>query len=253
MSVTSERDRQARDCHPRSDGSHTACCSAIPAWTARWAAAQASRRTRRCARVHRLKHVCRRRVWPAGVEGRLGRILQPKLDHFCHARPAQLRNKGQHKINACRNAPAGQDIAVPDDAALVDDSAEDRKQFPPCPVAGRTATAEEPSSAQNERPGTDRSQIAGGCSEPDNLFEKAVILDRIEAATAARHQEHVARSDGAQVLQIREGEAVRRDRLTIQRSHQDMQVGRAREKLVRTGEVELGNPVVHWHYYADWL
>src|SRR5207249_2768885 len=73
----------------------------------------------RCrARVHRLQYFCRRRVWAAGVEGRFRSIFQAELDHFRRARPAQLRDKGQHEIDACRDAAPGQDVAVPDDAAL---------------------------------------------------------------------------------------------------------------------------------------
>src|SRR4029450_5867571 len=124
---------------------------------------------------------------------------------------------------------------------------------PPCPVAGRTAAAEKARSAQNERPGAHRSQIARGCSGPGELFDKEVILGRSEAATAAWHQEHVARLDRSQVVQVRKGEAVRRNRFTSERSHPDMQVGCAREKLVRPCEVELGHAVVHRHHYADWL
>src|SRR5207247_1413159 len=123
----------------------------------------------RCrARVHRLQYFCRRRVWAAGVEGRFRSIFQAELDHFRRARPAQLRDKGQHEI-------------------------------------------------------------------------------------AAWHQEHVARLDRSQVVQVRKGEAVRRNRFTSQRSHPDMQVGCTREKLVRPSEVELGHALVHRHYYADWL
>src|SRR6266567_1040300 len=208
----------------------------------------------RCrARVHRLQYFCRRRVWASGVEGRFRGIFQAELDHFRRARPAQRRDKGQHDIDACRDAAPGQDVAVPDDAALINDGTEDRKQLPPCPVAGRTAATEKARSAQNERPGAHRSQIARGCSEPGDLFDKEVILDRSEAATAAWHQEHVARLDRSQVVQVRKGEAVRRNRFTSQRSHPDMQVGCTREKLVRPSEVELGHALVHRHYYADWL
>ena len=32
-----------------------------------------------------------------------------------------------------------------------------------------------------------------------------------------------------------------------------MQIGRAREKLVRTSEVELGDAVVHRYHHTDWL
>src|SRR5213593_3816147 len=118
----------------------------------------------RCrARVHRLQYFCRRRIWAAGVEGRFRGIFQAELDHFRCARPAQLRDKGQHEIDACRDAAPGQDIAVPDNAALIHDGTEDRKQLPPCPVAGRTAAVEKASSAQNERPGAHRSQIARAC------------------------------------------------------------------------------------------
>src|SRR6059036_330938 len=111
----------------------------------------------------------------------------------------------------------------------------------------------EAGSAQNERPGANRSQIARGCSEPGDLFDKEIILDGMEAATAAWYQEHIARVDRGQVVQIRKGEAVRRDRFTSQRSNPDMQVGCTREKLVRTSEVELGHALVHRYYYADWL
>src|SRR5207247_6998871 len=83
----------------------------------------------RCrARVHRLQYFCRRRVWASGVERRLRSIFQAELDHFRCARPAQLRDKGQHEIDACRDAAPGQDIAVPDNAALIHDGTEDRKQ-----------------------------------------------------------------------------------------------------------------------------
>ena len=96
----------------------------------------------RCrARVHRLQYFCRRCVRASRVEGRLRRIFQAELNHFRHAPPAQLRDQGQHEIDASRDAAPGQDVAVPDDAAIVDDGAEDRKQFPPCPVAGRAAAA----------------------------------------------------------------------------------------------------------------
>jgi len=61
-------------------------------------------------------------------------------------------------------------------------------------------------------------------------------------AAVARHQKHVGRLDGGQG---REREAVRRDRLPSQRSHSNVQVGRAREKLVRASEVGLGHAVVH--------
>src|SRR5256885_211386 len=89
----------------------------------------------RCrARVHRLQYFCRRRIWAAGVEGRFRGIFQAELDHFRRARPAQLRDKGQHEIDARRDAAPGQDVAVPDDAALIHDGTEDRKQLPPCPV-----------------------------------------------------------------------------------------------------------------------
>src|SRR2546422_1301291 len=65
----------------------------------------------RCrARVHRLQYFCRRRVWASGVERRLRSIFQAELDHFRCARPAQLRDKGQHEIDACRDAAPGQDI-----------------------------------------------------------------------------------------------------------------------------------------------
>src|SRR5258706_245446 len=205
------------------------------------------------ARFRRLEYFCRRRVWAAGVEGRFRSIFQAELDHFRRARPAQLRYKGQHEIDACRDAAPGQDVAVPDDAALINERTEYRKQLPPCPVAGRTRAMEKARSAQNERPGAHRSQMARGCSEPGDLFDKEVILDRSETATAAWHQEHVARLDRSQVVQVREGEAVRRNRFTSQRSHPDMQVGCTREKLVRPSEVELGHAVVHRHYYADWL
>jgi transcriptional regulator GlxA family with amidase domain len=120
-------------------------------------------------------------------------------------------------------------------------------------VAGRTATGKKSRGAQNERPGADRSQIARGRSKAGNLFQEDVILDSGKAPAAARDQKHVARLDGAQVLQIREGEAIGRDRLTIQRGHPDMQVGCPREKLVRTSKVELGHPIVHGHYYGDLL
>src|SRR5256885_211387 len=169
------------------------------------------------------------------------------------AGPGRRGERGKKKTVPRRDAAPGQDVAVPDDAALIHDGTEDRKQLPPCPVAGRTAAAEKAGSAQNERPGAHRSQIARGCSEPGDLFDKEVILDRSEAATAAWHQEHVARLDRRQVVQVRKGEAVRRNRFTSQRSHPDMQVGCTREKLVRPSEVELGHAVVHRHYYADWL
>src|SRR4029453_4943331 len=80
----------------------------------------------RCrARVHRLYDFCRRRIWAAGVEGRFRSNFQAGLAHFCRARPAQLRDKGQHEIDACRDAAPGQDVAVPDDAALIHDGTED--------------------------------------------------------------------------------------------------------------------------------
>ena len=88
---------------------------------------------RRRARVHRLQYFCRRRVRPSRVKGRLGRVFQAELDHFRHALAAQLRDKGQNEIDACRDAAPGQDIAVPYDAAIVDNGAEDREQFPPRP------------------------------------------------------------------------------------------------------------------------
>src|SRR2546428_3974569 len=107
----------------------------------------------RCrARVHRLQYFCRRRVWAAGVEGRFRSIFQAELDHFRRARPAQLRDKGQHEIDACRDAAPGQDVAVPDDAALINDGTEDRKQLPPCPVAGRTAAVEKPAAPRMSDP-----------------------------------------------------------------------------------------------------
>src|ERR1700730_392114 len=205
------------------------------------------------ARGHRLQYFCPRRIWAAGVAGRFGSVFQAELDHSRRARPAQLRDKGQHEIDACRDAAPGQDVAVPYDAALIHDGAEDRKRLPPCPVAGCTAAAEKAVLAQNERPGAHRSQIARGCSEPGDLFHEEIILDRSEAATAAWHQEHIARVDRSQVIQVRKGEAVRRNRCTSERSHPDMQVGCTREKLVRPCEVELGHPLVHRHYYGDWL
>src|SRR5881396_2041715 len=97
----------------------------------------------RCrARVHRLQYFCRRRVWAAGVEGRFRSIFQAELDHFRRARPAQLRDKGQHEIDACPAAAPRPDVAVPDVAAHTHHRTEDRKQLPPCPVASRTAAAE---------------------------------------------------------------------------------------------------------------
>src|SRR5439155_26352869 len=103
----------------------------------------------RCrVRVHRLQYFCRRRVWAAGVEGRFRSIFQAELDDFRRARPAQLRDKGQHEIDACRDAAPGQDVAVPDVAALINDGTEDRKQVQPCTVAGRTAAGVERGSAQ---------------------------------------------------------------------------------------------------------
>src|SRR5947209_20209830 len=105
------------------------------------------------ARVHRLQYFCRRRVWASGVERRLRSIFQAELDHFRCARPAQLRDKGQHEIDACRDAAPGQDIAVPDNAALIHDGTEDRKQLPPCPVASRPADAEKTGTAHNGTPG----------------------------------------------------------------------------------------------------
>ena len=107
------------------------------------------------ARVHRLQYFCRRCVRASRVEGRLRRVFQAELDHFRHALAAQLCNKGQHEIDACRDAAPGQDIAVPDNAALIHDCTEDRKQIPPRPVAGRTSSGEEPGGAQNKRSGAD--------------------------------------------------------------------------------------------------
>src|ERR1700722_2284917 len=76
----------------------------------------------RCvACVHRFQHFCWRRVRAPGVEGRLWRIFQAELNHLGHAWSTQLRDKGQHEIDAGRDAPAGKDIAIPHDAAFVDD------------------------------------------------------------------------------------------------------------------------------------
>src|SRR4029077_13335915 len=91
-----------------------------------------------CARVHRFQHFCRRRVRASGVEGWLGRIFQAELHHLRRARSTQLLNKCQHEIDPGLDAPSRKYIAVPHDAALIDDGAKDRKQIPPCPVAGRT-------------------------------------------------------------------------------------------------------------------
>src|SRR2546426_9441207 len=104
------------------------------------------------AGVRRLQSFCRRRVWASGVERRLRSIFQAELDHFRCARPAQLRDKGQHEIDACRDAAPGQDIAVPDNSALIHDGTEDRKQLPPCPVAGRTAAVEKPAAPRMSDP-----------------------------------------------------------------------------------------------------
>src|SRR4029453_6147204 len=152
----------------------------------------------------------------------------------------QPRTQGKPKIHASRPAAPGQDVAVPYDATIVDDGAEDRKKVPPRPMDGRAAAVEESGSPQDERSGADRSQIARGPSKPGNLLEKEVIFDGSEAAASAGHQQHVAGLDAGQVLQVREGEAGRRDRPATQRSHPNIQVRRAREKLMWTGEVELG-------------
>src|SRR5438876_10844002 len=96
----------------------------------------------RCrARVYRLQYFCRRRIRAAGVEGRTRSIFQAELDHFRRARPAQLRDKGQHDIDARRGPAPGQAAAAPADAALIHDRTKDSKPLPPCPVAGRRATA----------------------------------------------------------------------------------------------------------------
>src|SRR5882672_8247714 len=62
---------------------------------------------RRRACVHRLQYFRRRRVGASRVEGRLRRVFQAELDHFGNALAAQLRNKGQHEIDACRDAASG--------------------------------------------------------------------------------------------------------------------------------------------------
>jgi hypothetical protein len=69
-------------------------------------------------------------------------------------------------------------------------------------VAGRAASGNKSGSAQNERSGADRSQVTRGRSEPGNLFDESIILDGIDAAAAARHQEHVTRFDDRQVFQV---------------------------------------------------
>ena len=91
------------------------------------------------ARVHRLQYFCRRCVRASRVEGRLRRVFQAELNHFRGSPAAQLRDQGQHEIDASRHAAPGQNVAVPYDATMVDDGAEDRKQFPPRPMAGRAA------------------------------------------------------------------------------------------------------------------
>lgn len=145
------------------------------------------------ARVHRLQYFCRRCVRASRVEGRLRRVFQAELNHFRGSPAAQLRDQGQHEIDASRHAAPGQDVAVPYDATIVDDGAEDRKQFPPRPMAGRAAAAEESGSPQDERSGADRSQIARGPSKPGNLLEKEVIFrwqrgSRRRRAPAARRK-----------------------------------------------------------------
>src|SRR5258705_83556 len=87
-------------------------------------------------------------------------------------------------------------------AALVDDGAEDRKKFGPCPVAGRTASGNKSGSAQNKRTGADRSQVTRGRSKPGDLFDESIVLDDVDAATASRHQKDVTRFDDRQVFQI---------------------------------------------------
>jgi len=202
--------------------------------------------------VHRLQNFCRSCVRASGGERRLRRIFQAELNHFRHTPPAELRDKRQHEIDARRDATSGQDIAVLHDAAVIDDGAEDREQVPPRPMAGCAAASQKPGCAQNQRSRADRSQITRCRSKPDNLLEKEVVFDGGDAA-AAGHQKHVARLDGGQVIQIREREAISGDRAPPQRSHSNVHVGRPREELVRTCEVELSHAVVHRHYYADRL
>ena len=73
------------------------------------------------ARVHRLQYFCRRCVRASRVEGRLRRVFQAELNHFRGSPAAQLRDQGQHEIDASRHAAPGQDVAVPYDATIVDD------------------------------------------------------------------------------------------------------------------------------------
>src|SRR5258705_134035 len=81
-------------------------------------------------------------------------------------------------------------------------SMEGRKEFAPCPVAGRTASGNKSGSAQNKRTGADRSQVTRGRSKPDDLFDESIVLDCVDAATASRHQKDVTRFDDRQVFQI---------------------------------------------------
>jgi len=211
------------------------------------------RSVRRVARVHSFQNFRRRRIRATRIEGRLGRVLQTKLHHFGYSLAAQFGDEGQNEIDACCDAAPGQNIAVPDDAAVVDDGTEERQQFSPRPMASRPAAYKEAGSSEDERARAYRRQIASGRPQPDDLVQVELVFDSSEATTAAWHQKDVTGLDGGKVLQVREGETVCRDRLAAQRSHSNIQVGRAREELVRTGEVELGHAVVHRHYHADWL
>src|SRR6202044_3258249 len=105
-------------------------------------------RSRACARsadllpfeagvgAYRLDDLSRCRVGRAGVEGRLGVVLEAELDRLRDLRAGDLGGERERHVDAGGDAGAGGVLAVEDDPLLHDLDAERAQLLERLPVAG---------------------------------------------------------------------------------------------------------------------
>src|SRR5579863_3534054 len=181
----------------------------------------------------------RRHRWMAASKRRSRIVFEPELDPFCLCFAVQSRHEREAEVDTGRHTPAGDEVAVLDDAVAHRHRAEHRQHVDVAPVRRRPAALQEPGDAKQQSTGTDRGDVLRAPAGALDEIQQRVIPKRTRDAVAAGDEQHV---DGRRVVDRMIGShrrrEVRRHRLPRSRDHDGTRVWRAREHVERAREVQ---------------
>lgn len=129
----------------------------------------------------------------AGVEGRIGGVLDHELDPLGNAGPGDLRDDAQCQVDPSRDACSRDDRAVHDHPVGDGLRAECAQELERRPVRGRPLAAQEPRSTEHQRARADRGHVPGTRCDPAQERERLFIVQQCIHAEPTRHANEIER------------------------------------------------------------